>query len=196
MYLLIDNYDSFTYNLYQAFLELGETLLVRRNDRITLSEIEELAPDSIVLSPGPGTPSEAGISNAVVERFSGSVPILGICLGHQCIATVFGGRIERLDSVVHGKTSSVHHNGKGLFRDVVSPFDAARYHSLHVMDLPDCLEITARSDADVIMGMKHRDMAVFGLQFHPESFLTDEGRMILRNFTRIRTKRDKKKGLK
>jgi anthranilate synthase/aminodeoxychorismate synthase-like glutamine amidotransferase len=187
MYLLIDNYDSFTYNLYQAFLELGENLIVRRNDGISPDEIEELAPDSIILSPGPGTPSEAGISNAVVERFSGSVPILGICLGHQCIANVFGGRIERLDSVVHGKTSSVHHNGKGLFRGVASPFDAARYHSLHAVDLPDCLEVTARSDADVIMGIKHRDMAVFGLQFHPESFLTGKGREILRNFTRIRS---------
>ncbi|MBD3296533.1 MAG: anthranilate/aminodeoxychorismate synthase component II [Candidatus Omnitrophica bacterium] len=185
MFLLIDNYDSFTYNLYQAFLELGETLLVRRNDRITLSEVEELAPDRIILSPGPGHPHEAGISNAVIARFAGTIPVLGICLGHQCIADVFGGKIERLNTVVHGKTSPVHHNGKALFRDVENPFNAARYHSLHAVDLPDCLEITARSDADVIMGIKHREMAVFGLQFHPESFLTYGGRKILRNFTRM-----------
>ena len=185
MYLLIDNYDSFTYNLYQAFTDQDIHLLVKRNDVIDIQEIEALAPDKIIISPGPKTPAEAGISNEAIKTFAGKMPILGICLGHQCIASVFGGRISRVDSIVHGKTSLINHNGKDIFQDVPNPLKGARYHSLETMDIPESLEITAQTDDGVIMGLKHRDLSIIGLQFHPESFLTENGRKIIENFINI-----------
>ncbi|MFH1877748.1 MAG: aminodeoxychorismate/anthranilate synthase component II [Candidatus Omnitrophota bacterium] len=183
MYLLIDNYDSFTYNLFQYFAEQGVSMLVRRNDRISVEEITALAPDKIIISPGPKTPAEAGISNEVIRIFGPKrVPILGICLGHQCIADVFGGRISRVKKILHGKTSPVYHNGKGIFKNMPNPFNAARYHSLETSGLPPCLEITAWTGDNVIMGIRHRDMPVEGLQFHPESFLTGNGKVLISNF--------------
>ncbi len=184
MLLLLDNYDSFTYNLAQYFGELGCELLVKRNDEISLNEIVALTPDQICISPGPCTPREAGISKEVILRFGPEIPILGVCLGHQCIAEAYGGRIVRASRVMHGKSSLIRHNGSALFSDLTTPFEAGRYHSLVVerSSLPDCLEITAESADDEIMGLRHREFPVQGVQFHPESVLTRDGREILTSF--------------
>ena len=181
---MIDNYDSFTYNLVQYLGELGQEVAVYRNDQITLNEIDALAPEHIVISPGPCTPNEAGISVDVIEQFGGSIPILGVCLGHQCIGQAYGGEIVHAKQIMHGKTSMVHHDGKGLFRGLQNPFQATRYHSL-VVDretLPDVLEITAWTDDDEIMGLRHKQRPVVGVQFHPESILTQYGHQLLKNF--------------
>lgn len=189
MVLMLDNYDSFTYNLVQYLGELGVEVVTHRNDCITVGEVERLAPERIVISPGPCTPDEAGISLALIERFAGQVPILGVCLGHQAIGQAFGGRVIRADEVMHGKTSPVHHDGRGLFAGLPNPFTATRYHSLVVewATLPDCLEVTAWTcHADgrphEIMGLRHRELAVVGVQFHPESVLTQHGHALLANF--------------
>ena len=184
MILVIDNYDSFTYNLVQYFGELGETPLVRRNDEITLEEIETFSPDRICISPGPCTPKEAGISNEVIMHFAGKIPILGVCLGPQCIGDVFGGEVVRADRLMHGKTSPILHQGKDLFHGLPSPFDATRYHSLVVRrdTFPECLEITAETAEGEIMGLRHRTFPVWGVQFHPESILTTHGKSLLANF--------------
>jgi len=189
MLLMIDNYDSFTYNLVQYLGELGAEVKVFRNDQITVDEIERLAPERIVVSPGPCTPNEAGVSVATIERFSGRVPILGVCLGHQSIGQAFGGRVTHAGRVMHGKLSTVHHAGTGVFRGLGGPFQATRYHSL-VIDkesLPDCLELTAWTvgddgELDEIMGVRHRSLSVEGVQFHPESILTEHGHDLLKNF--------------
>jgi len=189
MLLLIDNYDSFTYNLAQYLGELGEQVRVERNDEIDVDDIDQLAPERIVISPGPCTPNEAGISMNVIRRFAGRIPILGVCLGHQSIGQVFGGRIVRADKIMHGKISKVFHDERGLFRGVPNPFPATRYHSLVIEreSLPDCLEITAKTWDDEIMGVRHREFAgsaapVEGLQFHPESIMTEAGKQLLANF--------------
>jgi len=186
---MIDNYDSFTYNLVQYFGELGEEVLVHRNDKITLQQIEDLEPERIVISPGPCTPNEAGISIATIEHFKGKLPILGVCLGHQSIGQAFGGRIIHADNIMHGKTSEICHHNTDIFKNVDIPFTATRYHSLVVekQSLPDCLEITAwteNSDHDIeeIMGLRHKQLPIFGLQFHPESILTSYGHQLLENF--------------
>jgi anthranilate synthase component 2 len=193
MLLMIDNYDSFTWNVVQYLGELGAEVRVFRNDEITLDEIEALAPEKIVISPGPCTPNEAGISLAVVERFAGRIPLLGICLGHQAIGQAFGGRVVRARQVMHGKLSLIYHNSGGVFRGLPNPFEATRYHSLVVAreGLPDCLEITAWTstddgDVDEIMGLRHRELAVEGVQFHPESILSQHGYDLLRNFLETR----------
>jgi anthranilate synthase/aminodeoxychorismate synthase-like glutamine amidotransferase len=219
MLLVIDNYDSFTYNLVQYLGELmpasqgelmpasegelmpasqgelmpasqgelGERLDVRRNDRVSIEEIEALAPEAIVISPGPGTPQDAGISNDVIRSFSGRIPLLGVCLGHQCIGEVFGGVVDRADRLMHGKVSPIHHTGDGIFDGVENPFEATRYHSLIVRKdtLPDELIVTAWTDQDETMGLRHRDQPTFGVQFHPESILTRPGMQVLRNFLSI-----------
>ena len=187
MLLVIDNYDSFTYNLVQYFGELGATLLVKRNDTITLEEIAALDPERICISPGPCTPSEAGISSAVIRHFSPSKPILGVCLGHQCIGEVFGGDVVRADRLMHGKTSMIHHDGKGVFKGLSQPFEATRYHSLIVKrdTLPDSLIITAETAEKEIMGLRHREYPLHGVQFHPESILTVEGKQLLKNFLEL-----------
>jgi anthranilate synthase component II len=184
MLLLIDNYDSFTYNLAQYFGELGCELVVKRNDEISLDEIGELAPEYICISPGPCTPREAGISRGVVLRFSPRIPILGVCLGHQCIAEAYGGRIVRASSLMHGKPSMIRHNGTALFADLPTPFEAGRYHSLTVerSSFPTSLEVIAESDDGEIMALRHRELPVFGVQFHPESVLTSDGKKILARF--------------
>jgi len=188
MLLMIDNYDSFTFNVVQYLGELGASVEVRRNDEITLDEIAALAPAQIVISPGPCTPNEAGISMAVVEKFAGAIPLLGICLGHQSIGQVFGGEVVRAREVMHGKTSQIHHTGQGVFAGLPQPFEATRYHSLVVdhNSLPDCLEVTAWTERDgefdEIMGFRHRELAVEGVQFHPESIFTRSGHDLLRNF--------------
>jgi len=189
--LMIDNYDSFTFNVVQYLGELGAEVAVRRNDEIDLAGVLALAPERIVLSPGPCTPDEAGISMALVEAFAGRVPLLGICLGHQCIGQVYGGEVVRARQVMHGKTSPIHHRGEGVFRGLPSPYTATRYHSLVVAreSLPDCLEITAWTESadgelDEIMGLRHRELAVEGVQFHPESILTEHGHALLDNFLR------------
>jgi anthranilate synthase component 2 len=186
MLLMIDNYDSFTYNLVQYLGELGEDVRVFRNDETTLDEVALLAPRAIVISPGPCTPKEAGISVPLVERFAGDVPILGVCLGHQAIGQAFGGRIVHAKRVMHGKTSPIHHEGKGVFAGLPNPLTATRYHSLVIErnSLPDCLEITAWTDDGEIMGVRHKEKAVEGVQFHPESILTEAGHDLLRNFLR------------
>lgn len=193
MLLVIDNYDSFTYNVVQYLRELQVDVRVLRNDAVSVSEIEALAPEQIVISPGPCDPEQAGVSMAVVERFAGTVPILGICLGHQCIGQVFGGRVVRARQVMHGKTSSIHHRGQGVFSSLSNPFEATRYHSLVVEreSLPECLEITAwtrdeNGDIDEIMGLRHRTLAVEGVQFHPESILSEHGHDLLNNFLKRR----------
>lgn len=183
---MIDNYDSFTYNLVQYFGELGEEPVVFRNDKITLGKIKDLNPQNIVISPGPCTPNEAGISLEIVDKLSSKVPILGVCLGHQTIGQAFGGKIVKAPVPVHGKTSEIKHNNKGIFKEIKNPFTATRYHSL-VVDkgsLPDVLEITAEADG-LIMGLKHNDFPVWGIQFHPESVLTGEGKKILKNFLEL-----------
>jgi anthranilate synthase/aminodeoxychorismate synthase-like glutamine amidotransferase len=184
MLLLLDNYDSFTYNLAQYFGELGCEVLIKRNDEILLNEIAALAPQYICISPGPCTPREAGISKDAVLRFGREIPILGVCLGHQCIADAYGGRIVRASRVMHGKSSMITHNGSSLFSDLTTPFKAGRYHSLVVerSSLPECLEITAESDDGEIMALRHREFPVQGVQFHPESVLTRNGRKILESF--------------
>ncbi|MCR4393405.1 MAG: aminodeoxychorismate/anthranilate synthase component II [Dehalococcoidales bacterium] len=184
MMLLIDNYDSFTYNLYQYFCELGEEVLVKRNDQITIKEIEDLSPERIVISPGPSTPLQAGISNDVIRHFGATIPILGVCLGHQCIGYIYGGYIWQAREIMHGKSSLIYHNGEGLFAGLPNPFSAIRYHSLIVKreGLPDCLEITAWTEDGTIMGLKHIRYPVEGIQFHPESFMTQGGKNILMNF--------------
>ncbi len=184
MILVIDNYDSFTYNLVQYFGELGAKVLVKRNDEITIPEIEKLAPKKICVSPGPCTPKEAGISCSVVEHFGGKIPLLGVCLGHQCIGQVYGGEVVRADRLMHGKTSPIHHHGENVFAGLPNPFEATRYHSLLVKraSLPACLKITAETTEGEIMGLAHRELPVYGVQFHPESILTTEGKKLLRNF--------------
>lgn len=184
MILVIDNYDSFTYNLVQYLGELGEEIIVRRNDEIDLEGIEELRPDHILLSPGPCTPNEAGITLDVIERFKGTIPIFGVCLGHQAIGQAFGGKVVRADRLMHGKTSAIHHKGESVFAGLPSPFTATRYHSLIVerAGLPDCFEITAETEEGEIMGLRHKTYAVEGVQFHPESIITEHGHQILRNF--------------
>ena len=184
MLLMIDNYDSFTYNLVQYFAELRQEVRTMRNDAIGLDAIEALAPDRIVISPGPCTPKEAGISVPLVQRFAGRIPILGVCLGHQAIAAAFGARIVRARSVVHGKTATISHDGTGVFRSLPDCYTAVRYHSLAVdlASLPDCLEPTAFSDDGELMGLRHREYPIEGVQFHPESLLTEHGHALLRNF--------------
>ena len=184
MLLLIDNYDSFTYNLFQYLSELGEEITVVRNDKIDLDEIEKLAPERIVISPGPGTPLQAGISNEVISRFGARLPVLGVCLGHQCVGNAYGAVVGHAGEIKHGKSSLVHHDGKGIFKGLISPFPAIRYHSLAVQrdGLPDCLEVSAWTDNNIIMGLRHREFPVEGVQFHPESIMTRVGKDLLRNF--------------
>ena len=188
MILMIDNYDSFTYNIVQYLCELGADVDVRRNDEITIEEIEKAAPEKIVVSPGPCTPNEAGISMAAISHFAGQVPILGICLGHQSIGQVFGGEVKRAENVMHGKLSPIHHNGLGVFEGLPTPFDATRYHSLIVekSNIPDCLEVTSWTEQEgelhEIMGFRHREFDVEGVQFHPESIMTETGHDLLHNF--------------
>ncbi len=188
MLLLIDNYDSFTYNLYQYLGELGQEVRVFRNDKITLDEIEALRPERIVISPGPCTPLEAGISNDIIRHLGPRLPILGVCLGHQCIGHVYGGVVAGAGEIVHGKTSLIDHDDKGVFAGLPSPFKAVRYHSLAIMKdtVPDCLEVSAWSDSGVIMGVRHREYPVEGVQFHPESILTEHGHALLRNFLNLK----------
>ena len=187
MLLVIDNYDSFTYNLVQYFGELGADLVVHRNDQITIDGIRALAPERICVSPGPCTPSEAGISCEVIRTFGGEIPIFGVCLGHQCMGEVYGGDVVRADRLMHGKTSPIFHNGEDLFKGIESPFEATRYHSLIVKreTLPDCLKITAETAEGEIMGLRHKEKKVYGVQFHPESILTTSGKTILRNFLEL-----------
>jgi anthranilate synthase/aminodeoxychorismate synthase-like glutamine amidotransferase len=181
--LLLDNYDSFTFNLAQYLGELGAPPLVRRNDQISLDEIGTMHPDHIVISPGPGRPEDAGISVELIKRFGPTTPVLGVCLGHQSIGVAFGGQVVRAPQLMHGKTSSIQHDGRGVFRGVQQPFVAGRYHSLVVAEpLPDSLEMAARTEDGTVMGVRHRTFPVHGVQFHPESVLTGEGRQLLRNF--------------
>ena len=184
MILLIDNYDSFTYNLYQYLCELGAEVVVHRNDKITLEDVEELSPRGIIISPGPGTPLDAGISNDVVRRFGAQVPTLGVCLGNQCVGHAFGGSVINAGEIMHGKLSQVHHDGKGVFQGLPNPLEAIRYHSLVVSreDLPPDLEVTAWTDNGVIMGLRHKEMPIEGVQFHPESIMTESGKPLLQNF--------------
>jgi anthranilate synthase/aminodeoxychorismate synthase-like glutamine amidotransferase len=184
MLLIIDNYDSFTYNIVQYLGELGAQVIVYRNDKVTIQDIQDLSPDRIVISPGPGDPAvDGGVSNEVIRELGPETPILGVCLGHQCIGQVYGGTISRAEKLMHGKTSSVYHNGKGLYTGVPSPFKATRYHSLIVEDpVPECLEVTAFTRDGEIMGLKHKEHPVQGVQFHPESILTEHGKRIFLNF--------------
>ena len=186
MLLMIDNYDSFTYNLVQYLGELGEDVRVFRNDEISLAEVEALQPLRIVLSPGPCTPNEAGITLALIERLGGKIPMLGVCLGHQAIGQAFGGKVVRAKQVMHGKTSQIEHSGQGVFRNLPADFVATRYHSLVIEEesVPACLEITARSEDGEIMGLRHRTLPIEGVQFHPEAILTEHGHRILENFLR------------
>ena len=193
MILLIDNYDSFTYNLVQYLGELGEDVRVIRNDQISVSEIETLAPECLVISPGPCTPNEAGVSVDAIRRLAGRLPMLGVCLGHQCIGQAFGGSIVHAREIMHGKTSPIHHKGVGVFSGLPNPFEATRYHSLVIdrTSLPACLEVTAWTQTpggavDEIMGVRHGDLAIEGVQFHPESILTQQGHALLGNFLRLR----------
>ncbi len=187
MLLVIDNYDSFTYNLVQYLGELGEQVEVRRNDEITIDEVAGLKPKRIVISPGPGTPDDAGVSMEVIKRFGVTTPILGVCLGHQSIGQVFGGRVVRAPKLFHGKSSQVQHDGRTVFEGLDQNFDAGRYHSLMVDDggLPDCLEVSARTKDGIIMGLRHRTMRIEGVQFHPESIMTTEGKKLLSNFLKV-----------
>lgn len=184
MLLMIDNYDSFTYNLVQYFGELGAEVVVRRNDSLRVEDIPKLAPSHIVISPGPGTPDQAGITLEIIEKLSGIIPILGVCLGHQAMGQVFGGQVVRAPMLMHGKTSKIHHHGTDLFFNLPSPFIATRYHSLIVekSGFPDCLEITAWTEDGLVMGLRHKTLAVYGVQFHPESILTEHGHSLLKNF--------------
>jgi len=184
MILVLDNYDSFTYNLVQYFGELGAELVVRRNDRTSIDEVEELHPEKICISPGPGTPDEAGISNDLIRHFGPRIPVLGVCLGHQCIGQVYGGEVVRAERIMHGKTSPILHEGDGVFRGLPIPFEATRYHSLIVRreTLPEELEVVAETSDREIMGLRHRQHPVHGVQFHPESIMTGEGKRLLANF--------------
>jgi len=184
MILVIDNYDSFTYNLVQYLGELHEQPVVKRNDELSLDDIESMQPDHILISPGPCTPNEAGVSLALIDRFKGQIPILGVCLGHQAIGQAFGGDVIRAPLMMHGKTSQIHHDGKSIFAGLPQPFTATRYHSLIVRreTLPDCLEISAETDDGIIMGLRHKEYAVEGVQFHPESIITQHGHQLLSNF--------------
>jgi anthranilate synthase component 2 len=187
MLLLVDNYDSFTYNLYQYLAELGLDVLVHRNDALTLDDVERLGPERIVISPGPGSPSSAGLSLAIVREFGAHLPILGVCLGHQCIGEAYGGRVVRAPELRHGKASAIHHDGRGVLADVPDPFQAIRYHSLIVSreGLPDCLEVSAWTTDGLIMGLRHREYRVEGVQFHPESVATEWGHRLLANFAGV-----------
>ena len=189
--LLIDNYDSFTYNLVQAFMVLGAEVLVHRNDRISVDEARALAPTHLCISPGPGTPHDAGVSMQMIAAFAGHVPVLGVCLGHQSLVEVFGGKVVRAARLMHGKTSQVHHDGSGILAGLPEPFEAGRYHSLiaQPQSLPDVLEVSARTDEGEIMGVRHRDLMVEGVQFHPESVLTPQGPLLMDNFLRQRSAR-------
>ena len=184
MILIIDNYDSFTYNLVQYFGELGWEVVVRRNDEIAVAAIAELNPERICISPGPGRPEDAGVSNEILQTLSRKIPTLGVCLGHQCIGAVFGGEVVRADRLMHGKTSPIEHDATGVFADLPNPFPATRYHSLIVRRdaLPDCLEVTAQTAEGEIMGLRHREFPIHGVQFHPESVLTENGKKLLANF--------------
>ncbi len=184
MLILIDNYDSFTYNLFQYLSELGAPVEVVRNNKITVEEIESMAPDHIIISPGPSTPLRAGISNEVIRHFAGRIPVLGVCLGHQCIGHSYGATVSSAAQIMHGKSSLIHHTNRGVFAGMPNPFSAIRYHSLAIQrqGLPDCLEVTAWTDDHEIMGVRHRQLRVEGVQFHPESFMTEHGRDLLRNF--------------
>ena len=188
MILIIDNYDSFTYNLVQYLGELGEDLKVFRNDKISIEKIRKLHPQRLVISPGPGTPNDAGISKEAIREFADKIPILGVCLGHQCIGAVYGGKIVQAKRLMHGKTSAIYHNSQGIFKNIPNPFDATRYHSLLVerKTFPDSLEITGWTKEKEIMGLQHRNYPLFGVQFHPESILTKAGKDILRNFLKVK----------
>jgi anthranilate synthase/aminodeoxychorismate synthase-like glutamine amidotransferase len=187
MLLLIDNYDSFTYNLYQYLCELGAEVEVFRNDKITIEDIDQMAPQRIVISPGPCTPKEAGVSVDTVRHFAGKMPLLGVCLGHQCIGEAYGGVVAGAGEIKHGKMSLITHDGRGVFEGLPNPFEAVRYHSLAIVPetVPDCLEVTATSESGVIMGVRHKQLAVEGVQFHPESILTKPGKQLLANFLRM-----------
>ena len=187
MLLVIDNYDSFTYNLVQYFGELGADPQVKRNDAITPNEVEKMKPQKIVISPGPGRPDEAGISMELIRKFGGKIPILGVCLGHQCMGEVYGGKVVRAGRLMHGKTSPIQHDGKGVFQGLPNPFEATRYHSLIVEknSVPSCLEVCAETAEGEIMGLRHREYPVHGVQFHPESILSKEGKDLLANFLKI-----------
>lgn len=189
MLVMIDNYDSFTYNLVQYLGELGEEVKTFRNDQITLDEIAALQPDRIMLSPGPCTPNEAGISLSVIERFAGKLPLMGVCLGHQSIGQAFGGKVIHAKQIMHGKTSTIEHINQGVFADIPNPYTVTRYHSLVVErdSLPDCLEVTAWTDDGEIMGLRHKELSVEGVQFHPESILTEHGHALLKNFLDIKS---------
>lgn len=189
MLVMIDNYDSFTYNLVQYLGELGEEVKTFRNDQITLDEIAALQPDRIMLSPGPCTPNEAGISLSVIERFAGKLPLMGVCLGHQSIGQAFGGKVIHAKQIMHGKTSTIEHTNQGVFADIPNPYTVTRYHSLVVErdSLPDCLEVTAWTDDGEIMGLRHKELSVEGVQFHPESILTEHGHALLKNFLDIKS---------
>jgi anthranilate synthase/aminodeoxychorismate synthase-like glutamine amidotransferase len=180
--LVVDNYDSFVYNLVQYLGELGAQPIVERSDKFTLADVEAMAPDAILISPGPGRPEDAGLSNDLIREFAGRVPIFGVCLGHQCIGQVFGGDVVRAPEIMHGKTSLIHHTGSGVFAGLPNPLEATRYHSLVVTNVPDVLEITAQTDDGIVMGLRHRELDVEGVQFHPESILTAAGHDLLRNF--------------
>ncbi len=187
MLLLIDNYDSFTFNLYQYLCELGQQVVVIRNDKTTIDEIEKMQPQRIVISPGPGRPENAGISNDVIRHFAGKLPILGVCLGHQCVGQAFGATVKRAGEIKHGKSSLIHHDGKGVLTGLPNPFSAIRYHSLAVMKdkLPDCFEISAQTENGIIMGLRHKKYPIEGVQFHPESIMTKEGKNLLTNFLAV-----------
>ncbi len=188
MIFLVDNYDSFVYNLFQYLGELGEEVVVRRNDAFHLEEVEKLSPDRIVISPGPGIPSKAGLSREVIRKFAGVVPVLGVCLGHQAVGEEFGGKVVLAEKLMHGKTSEIFHDGKGIFEGLPSPFIATRYHSLVVekKSLPDCFEISAHTEEGVIMGIRHSSFSIDGVQFHPESIVTTEGKKLLSNFLKLK----------
>ena len=187
MLLVLDNYDSFTYNLVQYFGELGADPVVKRNDEVTIEDIRALAPERICISPGPGTPADSGVSRDIIRELGPTLPVLGVCLGHQCIGEVFGGEVVRAGRLMHGKTSPILHRGDGVFADLPSPFEATRYHSLLVRrdSVPDCLEINAETAEGEIMGLRHREFPIHGVQFHPESILTSEGKRLLGNFLRL-----------
>lgn len=187
MLLLIDNYDSFTYNLYQYLSELGADVEVVRNDKATIEELDLMQPDLVVVSPGPSTPSNAGVSVDAVRHFSGKVPVLGVCLGHQCIGAAFGGKVSGAGEIRHGKTSLIHHDGKGIFEGIPNPFEAVRYHSLAIEKdtVPEDFHVTARTENDIIMGIRHKTLPIEGVQFHPESIMTRSGKDILQNFLKM-----------
>ena len=187
MIAVIDNYDSFTYNLVQYLGELGADIKVFRNDQVTIEQLVTLSPTHLVISPGPGDPNDGGISNEAIRYFTGKIPVLGVCLGHQCLGAVYGGVVKRAPKLMHGKTSPIYHQGKGIFDGLPSPFEATRYHSLMVEEpVPDCLEVTAFTSDGIVMGLKHKEHPTFGVQFHPESILTKHGKQLLKNFLSIK----------